>query len=227
MNSNLIVFSDFDGTITEKDVIVSIMAKFAPPEWKSIMRDILSEKLTISEGVRKLFRLIPSSKKDEILEWAIKNIKIRKGFEEFLEFLNKRNIPFIVLSGGLDFYVYEYLKPYRNLITEIYCNRAIFDREFIDIEFIYDCNSVCQKDCGMCKGSVIAKYKEKIKVHIGDSITDISASKVADIVFARGDLAKRLEKVGKTFYRFNDFSGIIETFNRIILKTDKEKVDIF
>ncbi len=216
MSTNFVVFSDFDGTITERDVIISIMAKFAPPKWKSVMRDILEEKITISEGVQKLFSLIPSNRKDEILDWVLKNIKIRKGFKEFLEFLNKRNIPFIVLSGGLDFYVYEYLKPYRELITDIYCNRAIFKKEFIEIEFIYDCNSVCKNDCGMCKGSVIAKYEAGCKIHIGDSITDLSAVKVSELIFARGDLVKRLRKMNIDFVEFENFYTVIDKFNLIL-----------
>jgi len=56
MSTNFIVISDFDGTITEKDVIISIMAKFAPIEWELIMRNILDKEITISEGIQKLFR---------------------------------------------------------------------------------------------------------------------------------------------------------------------------
>ncbi len=216
MNKDIIVFSDFDGTITNKDVIISIMAKFAPPVWKNILKDILNEKITITEGVSKLFNLIPSSQKEEILDWVLSNIKIRKGFEEFLTSLQESNIPFVVLSGGLDFYIYEFLKPYMNLIEKIYCNEADFSGRYIKVKFSYDCNSVCKTDCGMCKGSVIVKYPQSTKIHIGDSITDISAAKVANIIFARGDLQRRLDVLGKKYIPFENFYDIqAEIFTNI------------
>ncbi len=42
-----IFFSDFDGTITEQDVIDAIMAEFAPPEYKKIQENLLSGKIDI------------------------------------------------------------------------------------------------------------------------------------------------------------------------------------
>jgi 2-hydroxy-3-keto-5-methylthiopentenyl-1-phosphate phosphatase len=33
MSKSLVLFCDFDGTITEKDNIVAIMRRFAPPQW--------------------------------------------------------------------------------------------------------------------------------------------------------------------------------------------------
>ena len=217
MKKDIIVFSDFDGTITNKDVIISIMARFAPPIWKKILRDILDEKTTITEGVSKLFQLIPSSKKEEILDWILSNIKIREGFKDFLIFLNKHEIPFIVLSGGLDFYIYELLKPYKDLITYIYCNKADFTDKYIKVKFIYECNSICTKDCGMCKGSIIVKYPQELKIHIGDSITDISAAKVANIIFARGDLKNRLDKLGIRYIPFENFFDIKNQILKMIV----------
>lgn len=67
----LVVFSDFDGTITECDVIVMIMEKFAPSEWTSIKDKILYERtINLKDGVERLFSLIESSKKVEIVDVA-------------------------------------------------------------------------------------------------------------------------------------------------------------
>ncbi len=205
-----IVFSDFDGTITQQDVIMSIMEHFAPPIWKEIKDKIFSKEITISEGVAKLFSLIPSSKKDEIVKWCLENIKIRDGFKDFLKYLKEKNVPFIVLSGGLDFYIYPILEPYKNLITEIYCNEADFSKKFIKVKFKYSCDPLCNEDCGMCKTSVIRKYKKKYKevIYIGDSITDIESSKIADVVFAQGYLAKILDKIGIKYFKYETFYDI-------------------
>lgn len=213
-----IVFSDFDGTITQQDVIMSIMKHFASPEWKEIRDKIFNEEITISEGVAQLFSLIPSSKKDEIINWCLRNIKIRNGFKEFLEFLKEKNIPFIVLSGGLDFYIYPILEPYKNLITKIYCNKADFSGEYIKVKFTYWCDPYCDKDCGMCKTSVIREYKKEYEkvIYIGDSITDINPSKLANIVFARDYLVKRLRKMGIKYFEYETFYDIKNKLKTIL-----------
>ncbi len=215
-----IVFSDFDGTITKQDVIMSIMRQFAPPDWKEIKDKIFNGEITISKGVSQLFSLIPSSMKDEIVKWCLENIKIREGFKEFLKFLKEKNIPFIVLSGGLDFYIYPILKPYTNLITKIYCNQADFSGKYIKVRFKYQCDPLCNDDCGMCKSSIIRQYKKDYQkvIYIGDSITDIDSSKLADIVFARNYLAKKLDELGIKYFEYETFYDIKNKLE-IILKT--------
>ena len=49
------VFCDFDGTITNNDNIMSIMEKFAPPEAEEVKNKILSQELSIQEGVFNYF----------------------------------------------------------------------------------------------------------------------------------------------------------------------------
>ena len=105
-NKKVLIFSDFDGTITERDVIVSIMEQFAPSEWIEIKNKILYERsITLKDGVEKLFGLIDSDKKIEILDFVKAKIKLRKGFPEFLNFCHENSIEFNVVSGGLDFFI--------------------------------------------------------------------------------------------------------------------------
>ena len=213
-----VVFSDFDGTITEKDVLMSIVQHFAPPIWKDIWNKIFTREITISEGVKQLFHLIPSSKKDEIVNWCLKNMKIREGFKDFLLFLKQKDIPFIVLSGGLDFYIHPLLESYRELIYNIYANKALFDERYIKVEFIYKCNNVCKEDCGMCKPYIIEKYYKifKPKIYIGDGITDLTSASISDIIFARDYLAKTLQSLKIKYFEYSSFIDIYQNLNKLI-----------
>ena len=87
MAKPLIVFCDFDGTITEKDMVVRICEKFCPPVWRTIVEEILAQKKTVKEGVAEMFALIPSSKKDEVLHFALQTMRPRAGFQEFFAVL--------------------------------------------------------------------------------------------------------------------------------------------
>ncbi len=213
-----VVFSDFDGTITEKDVLMSIVEHFAPPLWKEIWKKIFTREITISQGVEELFHLIPSSRKEEITSWVLKHIKVREGFPEFLQFLKKEGIPFVIVSGGLDFYINAIIKPYRELITAVYANKAVFTEKYIKVEFIYRCNNICKNDCGMCKPYVMEKfYSDKRPwIYIGDSITDLEVAGVSDIIFARDYLAKTLEALKINYFPFNNFIDIHQKLIKLI-----------
>ncbi|WP_457642033.1 MtnX-like HAD-IB family phosphatase [Persephonella sp.] len=204
-----IVFSDFDGTITEKDVIISIMEHFAPPQWKKIHSDLMKGKIDVDVGIKKMFNLLQSEKKEEIINWCKKNVKIREGFKDFLLYLKEKNIPFIVLSGGLDFYINSILEPYENLISKIYSNKAIFTKKFIDVEFIYRCDDLCERNCGICKRFVLNKYKDRYQlIYVGDGITDLEALKDGDIIFATGYLAKILKNLHINYNKYVNFYDI-------------------
>ncbi|WP_297455673.1 MtnX-like HAD-IB family phosphatase [Persephonella sp.] len=210
-----VFFSDFDGTITERDVIDAIMAEFAPPEYKKIQDDLYLGKIDIDIGIRQMFQLIPSNKKDEIVKWVKENIKLREGFTEFLEFLNQKNIPFVVLSGGVDLYIYPLLEKYLDKISQIYCNRITLQKEKMDVIFIYRCGDKCRKNCGICKPYIIKNYYGgyNLKIYAGDGITDLDACMHSDIIFSTGQLKQMLEEEvmeGKRVFKFDKFSEIIK-----------------
>ncbi|SNZ07984.1 2-hydroxy-3-keto-5-methylthiopentenyl-1-phosphatephosphatase [Persephonella hydrogeniphila] len=212
---NAVFFSDFDGTITEKDVIESIMEQFAPPEWRKIHNSLMEGVLDIDVGIRMMFNLIPYNKKEEIVEWVNKNVKLRDGFASFLDFLNDNRIPFVVLSGGVDFYIYPLLEKYLNKISKIYSNRLVCDRGRMDVRFIYRCDRLCKRSCGVCKPYIIEKYykNQTLRLYAGDGITDLDVSQYNDIIFSTGGLAEYLKKInlrGKRVYQFNSFHDVIK-----------------
>jgi 2-hydroxy-3-keto-5-methylthiopentenyl-1-phosphate phosphatase len=212
-----VIYCDFDGTITEKDNIIAIMKEFAPPEWDSLKNDILSQKISIQEGVGKLFTLIPSTLKDDIVRFALKQAVIRKGFKELLELTEEENIPFHVVSGGIDFFVQPILEPY-GPFSKIYCNGADFSKEKIEILWPNDCDDNCQNGCGCCKPSVIRKLKKPndFTIVIGDSITDLEAAKQADFVFAREYLAEKCEQLGIKYQKYETFYDCINVIKELI-----------
>lgn len=220
MDKKTIIFSDFDGTITKRDVIVMIMEKFAPPKWVEIKDKILYERtITLKDGVETLFHMIESSKKNEIIEFVKKEAKIREGFDGFLDFCQKENIDFYVVSGGLDFFVEPALEKYKDNL-KIFCNKGNFNDNKINIDYIYlpkNC-SLCG-ECGCCKVEIIEKYpKDKFtRILIGDSLTDLAASKVTDLTFARGDLIKYLEQDKIPYIPFESFYEVKEQLEHNLL----------
>lgn len=217
MSKQPIIFCDFDGTITETDNIIEIMKKFAPPEWEPIKDQILGQEISIRKGVGKMFSLLPSNLKEEITSFVLNQAKIRPGFSELLQYCDKHDIQFLVTSGGIDFFVYPLLNPF-GLTDRIYCNTSDFSGDRIRILWPNACDEHCDRDCGMCKTSILRSYDEDQyeRIVIGDSITDLAASKLADHVFARGFLIEKCEELGIIYTPYKDFYDVIEGLVGII-----------
>jgi 2-hydroxy-3-keto-5-methylthiopentenyl-1-phosphate phosphatase/methylthioribulose-1-phosphate dehydratase len=207
-----IIFCDFDGTITMRDNIVAIMKEFAPPEWEDITEKILGQEISIREGVTKLFSLLPSSKKEQITQFALEQAEIRPGFDRFLQHVEKEKLPFYVVSGGIDFFVDPILDPFGLSESEVYRNESDFSDERIKIVWPYPCDDKCDVDCGLCKTSIIRSYPndQYFKIVIGDSITDLAGAKLADVVFARGFLLEKCQQLGLRYYSFETFDDILK-----------------
>ncbi|OIK09506.1 2-hydroxy-3-keto-5-methylthiopentenyl-1-phosphate phosphatase [Bacillus sp. MUM 13] len=205
-----IIFCDFDGTITNSDNIIAIMKEFAPEGWESIKDDVLSQKVSISEGVGKMFSLLDSGLEQDIIEFVKSSAVIRDGFREFVAFARQNRIPLYVVSGGIDFFIEPLLENILDLDL-LYCNKAVFEQENIKIEWPNSCDDQCQNGCGCCKPSIMRKISEAdtYKIVIGDSITDFEAAKEADLVLARDFLIEKCREEGISYQPFQTFFDCI------------------
>jgi len=212
-----IFFSDFDGTITKKDVIEAIMSNFAPSHWEDIYTYLTEGKLDIDVGIRMMFNLLPCEKKEEIVNWCLENVEIRDGFNEFLLYLKEKNIPFVILSGGMDFYIYPLLKEYLPLIYKIHCNRFICKGGRMDVFFGYRCSKECKRNCGVCKPYIIQKYYKNynLKFYAGDGITDLDACQYNDIIFSTGGFTEYLKEKKKRTINFETFYEIVNAMEEM------------
>jgi len=217
-----VIFCDFDGTITEKDMIVAVCEKFCPPEWKTIATEIMERRKSVKVGVSELFALIPSSKKEQIIAFAKEKVRYRKGFPEFLDYCKHHHLPFVVCSGGIDFFLKPLLEPFRSKIDRIVCLPSDCSGPTIRLDHPYACES-----CGTCKVKVMKEYdngwgqaphtprsQTPLKVLIGDGITDVHGASEADIVFARNGLKGYLDQDAIAYTAFENFHDIIGRMSR-------------
>lgn len=209
--SKPIIFCDFDGTITNTDNIIAIMKKFAPPEWNAIKDDVLSQTVSIQEGVGKMFSLLPSSLKEEITDFILEHAQIRDGFGEFVAFTREQGIPLYIVSGGIDFFIYPLLERF-GPFSGIYCNESNFDNETIEILWPHSCDEHCSNGCGCCKPSILRKTAVEAQrtIVIGDSITDLQIAKQADFVFARDFLLEKCAELKLQHTPFESFYDCIK-----------------
>ncbi|MEK8129762.1 2-hydroxy-3-keto-5-methylthiopentenyl-1-phosphate phosphatase [Paenibacillus filicis] len=206
-----IIFCDFDGTITVNDNIVAIMKHFRPEGWDKLVEQVVSKQISIRDGVGRMFALLPTSRKQEIVDYAIGNVQIRSGFAELLAYCEREQIHFLVTSGGIDFFVYPVLSAFPIPKEHIYCNGSDFSGPQIRIEWPHACDEHCDNDCGMCKTAIIRRYPadQYERILIGDSVTDFAGAKLVDTVFARAHLIDLCEELSLNYRPFETFHDVI------------------
>ncbi|KAJ3101744.1 hypothetical protein HDU97_001094 [Phlyctochytrium planicorne] len=127
----------------------------------------------------------------------LKDVKLDPDFDALHDYLKSQDIPLKVVSAGLTPICDQFLSSYEKRegsIVEVFANNVEFGPRW---KILYRDNSQYGHD----KGAPIRALKEQyannpaerpILIFLGDGISDISAAKEADFIFAKAD--KDLEK---------------------------------
>ncbi|NET89220.1 MAG: HAD-IB family phosphatase [Kamptonema sp. SIO1D9] len=206
------VYCDFDGTITAVETFAGMLKEFAPEMSAKIMPQLYERKLTLRVGVRQMLESIPARQYQAVIDYA-NDKPIRPGLTELVDFLDSKNIPFYVVSGGLRDMVIRVLsrenearKPLISRVAGIAAVDVDNNGEYLQVASEFEADTEL-----VAKVRVMDKYPAKEKIAIGDSITDFNMALKADLVFARDRLIEYLESEGKPYLPWNNFFDIRDT----------------
>ena len=202
-----IMFIDFDGTITKRETLDGSMKLTIDPSlYKEKQKEMLSGKITLSEALHIGFNSVPSSKLPIIMDF-VRTVPIRDGFLELLKTMKEKDIPVVVISGGLKPYIEEKLEPYKDLIMDIYSVDLDCTGEYMRLVSEYEGNGEI-----MQKTKVMAKYNFNYAICVGDSYTDFRMARASQLIFARDVLAEFLKKQNIPYEPWEDFYDIRDYF---------------
>ncbi|MCC7158815.1 MAG: HAD-IB family phosphatase [Ignavibacteria bacterium] len=223
--SKLKIYSDFDGTITIYDVWMELGEYFIKDKetWAGTIKQFESQEISTREcfikecGLMKDFNL---EKFNEIIDKQ----KIDPTFPDFYKFCRQHNIPLMVLSEGMDYYIGRILKNY-NFDIPYYANRIVIseDKSSFALDFPYS-DSDCIK-CGTSKRNIMLNNTgdDEISVFIGDGFSDTCAVNYADIVFAKKSLASYCWKNNITYFDYQTFGDVKKKLEKILNKKLKHR----
>lgn len=205
---DLIFLVDFDRTITLNDSTDELMNQFNPQLVEEYQGKFRRGELRVREYIKGLLESLKLTKED--YEKAVsRNLQIDPDFKKFIELGYEMRI---VSAGTYENILPNFQKEGIDIPLEhIYSNKLTFREDNIEISFPYDNED---SDEGICKKTILLKYKQKYKkvFFIGDGYSDIGAASKADFVFAkRGRYLEKycLEK-GIDVFVYDTFHDIIE-----------------
>lgn len=204
------LITDFDGTITERDVGDFILLKFKLISKKEIDLGYLTD-MPVEDWMKKHFAAAAKIKKEKIEKAVVSQIKLRPYFKKTAEFCRKNLIPLEIVSGGVDLYADPILK-FHKLKVKSFFGKFKVKNNSVSITYPYLKN----KTLSEFKKSRVEYYKKRgySVIFCGDAPNDLPAAKTADTAFACRFLPALLKKEKKSYKRLKDFSEIFKILKK-------------
>jgi 2-hydroxy-3-keto-5-methylthiopentenyl-1-phosphate phosphatase len=204
---------DFDGTITERDLLDAIAVTFGDPAvYREVDEGLDGNALTLHEVIRREFEPVTAPLED-VVDWVLVHARVRPGFHELVELARERGWRLVVLSSG-----------FRELIEPVFEREGVGNVELLANAIDPDpsgwrvrfrdetvCDH-CGQPCKRATASALANGSEL--VYVGDGYSDRCAADDADLVFARRGLAAYLDERRIPYTYFDDFEIVVATLKR-------------
>ncbi len=201
------IFSDFDGTITEKDTLVFLATNLGggPEMVAAIGRLIREGKITLAEGIAAEMRSIraPYEEAEKLLR---AEVRIDPGFKPFARWCEERQIPLTVLSAGFHQNIELFLQREEFPHLEILANNLRPNQQVG-----WQCEFRDKSDWGHDKAVALeaARKRGEYVIFIGDGLSDRGAAEAADEVYAKHSLLPYCRERGIACREFETFDEIL------------------
>ena len=145
---------------------------------------------------------------------------LRPWFSETYQFCKTRGIPLAVVSQGLDFYISALLE--RDGFGDVPIFAVDTSFEGGRIEYHYNHAYPGKESQGNSKAFVVEGFQKRgyYVVYAGDGISDLEASRQADLVFAHRTLARYCDEEGIPYHPFRDFRSVLLTVRDLYAKVN-------
>jgi len=112
---------DFDGTITEQDLLDEIAQTFGDEEvYREVDEGLDDRSLSLNEVIRREFEPVRAPL-EEVRQWVLENVRVRSGFRELVELARRRGWRFVIVSSG-----------FRELIEPVLEREGLADVELLE-----------------------------------------------------------------------------------------------
>lgn len=201
----MIVFCDFDGTISNKDLLDKLIDHCECPEFRINQEYLILTGEKDYNNVLGLFlKKFNMSFDDAVKILNDKNV-IDEHFENFYKLCVDKNIDFYIVSSGIKKLITHYL-PYID-------DKTIFAND-VEIDDYNNWKLKLFMNIGINKLNIINEYEKTPKIYIGDGLSDICIIDAVDLLFVKNNsyLHKFCINNNKNHITFNDFNHLIELF---------------
>ena len=204
--------TDFDGTVSRHDFFELAVARFVKEDAPDYWREYVAGRLTHFEAMRDIYAHIRCD--EQTLAQTVRDMEVDPKLGSAVEALRRAGWDVIVVSAGCDWYIARHLQDAGVELT-VHTNPSAFrpgnglhmelplDSPFLSVTHGVDKEAVVRDALGRYERVAFA----------GNGQPDLGAALVAhpELRFARGWLARELERRGEPFRRFRWWSEIAQS----------------
>ncbi|HSJ94709.1 MAG TPA: MtnX-like HAD-IB family phosphatase [Gaiellaceae bacterium] len=197
---------DFDGTITEQDMLDDIAQTFGDGQvYREVDEGLDRGSIPLREVIRREFEPVRAPL-EEVVDYVLRETRVRAGFRDLVERAREEGWRLVVVSSGF----HELIEPVlarEGVSVELHANRVDPRPDGWRVLWSYgdDCET-CGESCKRATVDALANGGEV--VYVGDGYSDRCAAEDADRVFARRGLARWLDGRGVPYEPFEDFHDV-------------------
>jgi len=183
----LVVFFDFDNTITTFDILDDMLVRFSVDDgWKALEKEWQKGRIGSKACLDGQIRGIRITR--QALDRYLAGVTIDPYFRKLAGLLSSRKIKSFILSDDFVYIVRRVLKLNGMAGLKIYANTLKFSGNRLIPVFPFT-GGRCDY-CAHCKKETLRARTpgDFMAVYIGDGLSDVYPSKYADIVFAKDSL---------------------------------------
>ena len=196
---------DFDGTITENDLLDRIAREFGDLDvYQEVESGIHDGTITLQECITREYEPVTLPLEDAI-SWVLAEVRVRPGLPELVELARAEGWNVTVLSSGFEEMIGPVLEAAGVHDVEVLANRVEVRPEgwrvhWRDETVCAACNEACKRSGLPGDGEI---------VYVGDGISDRCAALASDRIFATRGLARYLAERDIPYEPFGDFHDVV------------------
>ncbi|SCB22707.1 MtnX-like HAD-IB family phosphatase [Rhizobium hainanense] len=214
------VFCDFDGTISIEDATDMVLTRFAGSEWEDIEQLWKQGLIGSGECMRRQIALIQANRGE--LDLFLDTLSIDPGFESFLSFCRRDELPVTIVSDGVDYFIRRILARHGieglPIVANVLTCSVSQGRESYSLFPPFTAIG-CVSGAGVCKCRVVDS--NDLQVYIGDGRSDFCVSDKVDLVFAKSKLVDYCEENAIPYVGFEDFSDLLPKMEAVLPSVER------
>lgn len=205
------LFVDFDGTIAPSDTTDLLLEQFADPSWEAVEEEWKAGRIGSRECLVRQIDLVRATPSQ--FDTFVESIEIDPDFPAFVALCGQEGHDITVVSDGLDRTVNAVLDR-AGISLPHFANRLEWiggDRWRLTFPHA---RSDCRALSGNCKCQFADAALGKVKIVVGDGRSDFCVAGRADLVLAKGALARHCRAGDLPFFAFQSFAEATDLLTR-------------
>jgi 2-hydroxy-3-keto-5-methylthiopentenyl-1-phosphate phosphatase len=218
----VILFLDFDGTISRCDVVDVILEAYADRGWLDVERQWQAGTIGSRECLGAQIGLVRASR-DQI-NALLDRVELDAGFLPLLEMCDRHRIAVHIVSDGFDYCIGRILEHCGPDVTRLLRGAKICashleplddNRWMADFPFS---DSLCEHGCATCKPRAMQQLNPAgaLSFFVGDGLSDRYAARSADVVFAKASLAAFCAEQGVLYNPFDTLEQVATQLDHLL-----------